>query len=133
MVRMRFVIKIMITPPPESESETEPIEPLAEKMATLEPVMSMVEEKLSQIIEKIQTGTRNLFLDPIVPQSSDIAKACEALGLAPPFSLKDWFQAILANSKVDLETRMITFPDSFPIKSCGVFELIRNIPVWFEI
>ena len=132
---MRFFIKIMMTPPPESESEseTEPIEPLTEKMATLQPVMNMVEEKLSQIIQKIQSNTRNLLLDPVVPRSPDIAEACEALGLAAPFSLKDWFQAILACSKVDLETRMITFPENFPIKNCRVFELIRNIPVWFEI
>jgi hypothetical protein len=100
-------------------------------MKALDPLISIVEHKLAEITKRMVADSRNLLVDPIVPKTPEVAATCLKLGLVAPFSLKDWFQAALAVSQLDLETRTIVPREEFGLGVHTLYDLLRGIPVWF--
>jgi len=134
---MRYILKIQIMPS-ESESGSEPesevdLAPIHTQMKALEPLISIVEHKFAEITKRMVADSRNLLLDPVVPNTPEVAATCIKLGLVAPFSLKDWFQAVLAVSQLDLETRTIVPREEFGLGVHTLYDLLRGIPVWFTL
>jgi hypothetical protein len=131
----------MITPPPESDTSSdtyapeELVEPLVAQVDALNPMISFVESKLEAIAAKMKANEYDWFNAPLKPCSDEVGAACMKLGLVAPFSLKDWFKAIISVAQVDLATRAVKLPQELaePWHPETVFDLFRGIPTWFDL
>jgi hypothetical protein len=76
-----------------SESATSLIEHLNNELINLEPIFSKVEDHLSAVEKRVNQVSINSFY----PLTDPVKEWCYKKGLSEPFTLEEWFQAILTD------------------------------------
>ena len=140
---MRIIMKIQIHPESESELESElesdvedsvPISSLIDhidaELTAFEPVFEKIEDHLKAVEKKVNATS----IDSFYPATQAIEDWCNEKGLAAPFTLEQWFQAVLTDVlSSDLQSRTLNFGDkNIPWSSSNkmtVFEILQVVPI----
>jgi hypothetical protein len=111
-----------------SESATSLIEHLNNELINLEPIFSKVEDHLSAVEKRVNQVSINSFY----PLTDPVKTWCYKKGLSEPFTLEEWFQAVLTDvESSDLESRMLKFGEKNILwgkSEMSVFEILHSVP-----
>jgi hypothetical protein len=139
---MRIIMKIQIHPESESELESDsgsdvedsvPISSLINhidaELTAFEPVFEKIEDHLKAVEKKVNGAS----IDSFYPATHAIEDWCKEKALAAPFSLEQWFQAVLTDVlSSDLQSRTLNFGDKkipWGSKCMTVFEILQVVPI----
>lgn len=126
-------MKIQINNPSDSESESDgtPIEDTLEHLQNeiqgFQEILTKIEEHIQNVEKKVENSNLKFGPKPVMEAW------CLEKGLEAPFTLKEWFQTVLANAiHMNLEDRVLTFKDVPWDSKITVFDLFRQIPKLLE-
>lgn len=126
-------MKIQINNPSDSESESDgtpiadTLEHLQNEIRGFEEILTKIEEHIQNVEKKVENSNLKFGPKPILEDW------CLEKGLEAPFTLKEWFQTVLANAiHMNLEDRVLTFKDVPWDSKITVFDLFRQIPKLLE-
>jgi hypothetical protein len=131
---MQIIMKIQINQP-ESDSESDEGTPIGESLEHLQreiegftAILTKIEEHIQNVEKRVENSNLKFGPKPVMEAW------CLEKGLEAPFTLKEWFQTVLANAvHMNLEDRVLTFKDVPWDSKITVFDLFRQIPKLLKI
>jgi len=114
------------------ESSSTILANLEEELIAFEPMFDKIQEHLEAFEKRVKQPPINSFF----PATESVLAWCNKKGLTSPFSLEEWFQAVLTDVvSTDLESRMLNFGYTdvpWAQREITVFDLLRGVPTYFR-
>ena len=101
---------------------------LEDELIAFEPMFEKIETHLKAVEKKVNEPRTHSF----IATSGPVEVWCNKKGLVGPFTLEQWFQAVLTDVvSTELETRTLNFGDKnipWGSNKLSIFELLHTIP-----